>query len=70
MITSKCGFLDKISHGDLVLADRLADRGFDIAEDLGLGGASLTSLRLQRENLNCLKGKWKLPEPFPMSEFM
>ena len=37
MIISKCGFLDKISHGDLVLADR----GFDIAEDLGLRGASL-----------------------------
>ena len=37
MITSKCGFLDKVSHGDLVLADR----GFDIAEDLGLRGASL-----------------------------
>ena len=37
MITSKCGFLDKIVHGDLVLADR----GFDIAEDLGLRGASL-----------------------------
>lgn len=37
MITSQCGFLDKISHGDLVLADR----GFDIAEDLGLRGASL-----------------------------
>ena len=37
MITSKCGFLDKISHGDLVLADR----GFDIVEDLGLRGASL-----------------------------
>ncbi|XP_065911107.1 uncharacterized protein [Dysidea avara] len=37
MITSKFGFLDKIVHGDLVLADR----GFDIAEDLGLRGASL-----------------------------
>ena len=37
MITSKCGFLDKIVHGDLVLADR----GFDIAKDLGLRGASL-----------------------------
>jgi len=37
MITSKCGFLDKIIHGDLVLADQ----GFDIAEDLGLRGASL-----------------------------
>ena len=37
MITSKCGFLDKITHGDLVLADR----GFDIAEDLGIRGASL-----------------------------
>ena len=37
MITSKCGFLDKIIHGDLVLADW----GFDIAEDLGLRGASL-----------------------------
>ena len=37
MNTSKCGFLDKISHDDLVLADR----EFDIAEDLGLRGASL-----------------------------
>ena len=37
MIISKRGFLDKISYGDLVLADR----GFDIVEDLGLRGASL-----------------------------
>ena len=37
MITSRCAFLDKISHGDLILADR----GFDITEDLGLRGASL-----------------------------
>ena len=37
MITSKCGFLDKIIHGDLVLADQ----GFDLAEDLGLRETSL-----------------------------
>ena len=37
LITSKCGFLDKLIHGDLVLADR----GFDIAEDLGLRGTTL-----------------------------
>jgi len=37
MITSKCGFLDKIIHGDLVFAGRR----FNIAEDLGLRGASL-----------------------------
>ena len=31
------GFLDKLTYGDLVLADR----GFDIADDLALVGASL-----------------------------
>jgi len=36
-ITTKCGLLDHINHDDLVLADR----GFDITEDLGLRGASL-----------------------------
>ena len=66
MITSKCGFLDKVSHGDLVLADR----GFDIAEDLGLRGASLAIPAFTKENLNYLKGKWKLLEPFQMLEFM
>ena len=36
-LTVHSGFLDKLSHGDLVLADR----GFDIADDLALVGASL-----------------------------
>ena len=36
-ITSSCGFLDKLMHGDLVLADR----GFDISEELALHGATL-----------------------------
>ena len=36
-ITAYSGFLDKLMHGDLVLADR----GFDITEPLALRGASL-----------------------------
>lgn len=36
-IISKCGFLDQLLNGDLVLADR----GFDIVEDLALWGAAL-----------------------------
>ena len=36
-LTVHCGFLNKLSHGDLVLVDR----GFDIADDLALVGASL-----------------------------
>ena len=36
-LTVNSGFLDKLSYGDLVLADR----GFDIADDLALVGASL-----------------------------
>ena len=36
-LTVHSGFLDKLLHGDLVLADR----GFDIADDLALVGASL-----------------------------
>lgn len=31
------GFLDKLEHGDVILADR----GFDIADDLGVYGARL-----------------------------
>ena len=36
-ITHKCGFLGKLEHGDVILADR----GFDIADDLGVYGARL-----------------------------
>ena len=36
-LTVHSRFLDKLSHGDLVFADR----GFDIADDLALVGASL-----------------------------
>lgn len=36
-LTVHSGFLNKLSHGDLVLADC----GFDIADDLALVGASL-----------------------------
>lgn len=36
-LTSSCGFLDKLMHGDLVLADR----GFDISDELALRGATL-----------------------------
>ena len=35
-ITSKCGFLDRLLNGDVVLADR----GFDIVEDLALSGTA------------------------------
>ena len=51
-ITSKCGFLDHLLNGDLVLADR----GFDIVEDLALRGL-LQYLHLLRENHNCHKEK-------------
>ena len=36
-LTAHSGFLDHLKYGDLVLADR----GFDIAEDLALHGAAL-----------------------------
>ena len=36
-ITSNCGLLDHLIHGDVVLADR----GFDISEDLALRGVTL-----------------------------
>ena len=36
-LTANSGFLNHLHHGDLVLADR----GFDIADDLALHGASL-----------------------------
>ena len=36
-LTRNCGFLEHIQHGDLVLADR----GFDIRDELALIGASL-----------------------------
>ena len=37
VITQKSGFLDKISYGDVVMADR----GFNIADDLAIRGAYL-----------------------------
>ena len=37
LITSKSGFLDYLIHGDLILANR----GFDITEDLALRGSIL-----------------------------
>ena len=37
LITTKSGFLDNLIHGDVVLADR----GFNITEELGLHGATL-----------------------------
>ena len=37
-LTTKCGFLRKLLPGDMVLADR----GFDIADELALCGASLS----------------------------
>lgn len=37
IITQKSGFLDLVEHGDTILADR----GFDIADDLGVFGARL-----------------------------
>ena len=36
-LIQNCGFLHLVEHGDLMLADR----GFDIADDLGVFGASL-----------------------------
>ena len=37
VITQKCGFLDMIEGGDLILADR----GFNIADELLIRGAKL-----------------------------
>ena len=37
LITSKGGFLDHLMHGDIILADR----GFDITEDLAFQGSTL-----------------------------
>ena len=36
-ITQKCGFLDKLEYGDCVLADR----GFNVADDLAVRGVKL-----------------------------
>ena len=36
-ITQKCGFLDKLEYGDCVLADR----GFNVADDLAVHGVKL-----------------------------
>lgn len=37
VITQECGFLDDIERGDAILADR----GFNIADDLAIRGAKL-----------------------------
>ena len=41
LITSKSGFLDHLIYGDLILADR----GFDITEDLALQGSTLLAFQ-------------------------
>lgn len=37
VITQQCGFLDKLEHGDIVIADR----GFNVHDDIGVRGAKL-----------------------------
>ena len=37
IITQECGYLDRIEYGDVVLADR----GFNVADELAIRGATL-----------------------------
>ena len=50
-ITKKCGFLDYIQSGDIVMADR----GFNVAEDLALCGAQLLIPAFTRGKKQLLK---------------
>ena len=50
VITQECGFLDHIEPGDVILADR----GFNISDELAIRGAKL-------EIPSFTKGKKQLP---------
>ena len=64
-LTLNSGLLKLIKYGDLVLADK----GFDIGEDLALIGASLMIPSFTRGKLNYHKGKSSSPENFPVLEY-
>ena len=51
VITQECGFLDHIEPGDVILADR----GFNISDELAIRGAKL-------EIPSFTKGKKQLPD--------
>ena len=67
-LTSSCDFLDKLTRGDLVLADR----GFDISEELAFHETTLAIIILPfiKGSCNYLRGRWKSQEIFPGLEFM
>ena len=46
-LTRNCGFLEHIQHGDLVLADR----GFDIRDELALIGAITCSSTVHKRQI-------------------
>ena len=54
-ITRKCGFSNKIRYGDKIMADR----GFNISEDLALCVLVYGLQHLQEGNDSFLKVKWK-----------
>ena len=56
-LTQQCGFLSKLQHGDVVLADR----GFTIEEDVAVYGAKLEIPAFTRGKTSCLRMKWKSP---------
>ena len=47
VITQECGFLDHIKYGDVVLADR----GFNITDELAIRGATLEIPSFTRGNM-------------------
>ena len=65
-LTVNSGLLKLIKYGDLVLGDR----GFDIADDLALIGASLVIPPFTRGEVNYHKGKLSSPENFLVLEYM
>ena len=56
-ICQNCGFLQLVEHGNLMLADRV----FDIADDLGVFGAHLHEAS---NSLVCKKNVWRGSQEF------
>jgi len=65
-LTAKSGLLKHLKYGDLVLADR----GFDISDDLAIVGASLAILPFTKGKLNYPSEKLNFPNSSLAFEFM
>ena len=65
-LTQKCGFLEKLQPGDLVLADR----GFNIEEDLNFYGARLAIPAFTRGKRQLSLLKWNYLNISPEFAFM